>query len=62
MGCIRSATVREVDRDDPVRLAVNVTGSIIADRGITGEGHNEPVCDYGNSDQGMEFAQVQIRK
>ena len=35
MGCIRSATVREGDRDDPVRLAVIVTGSIIADRGNT---------------------------
>ena len=32
MGCIRSA---EGDRDDPVRLAVIVTGSIIADRGNT---------------------------
>eukprot|EP00731_Ephydatia_muelleri_P034765 Em0075g18a len=29
-------TVREGDRDDPVRLAVIVTGSIIADRGNTG--------------------------
>ena len=28
--------VRERDRDDPVRLTVNLTGSIIADRGITG--------------------------
>ena len=32
---IRSVFVRERDRDDPVRLIVNVTGSIIADRGIT---------------------------
>ena len=35
----RSVFVRERDRDDPVRLAVNVTGWIIADRdrGITGD-------------------------
>ena len=36
VGCIRSATVREGDWDDPVRLAVIVTGSIIADRGNMG--------------------------
>ena len=36
IGKTRSLFVRQRDRVDPVRLAVNVTGSIIADRGITG--------------------------
>ncbi|KAL5479902.1 hypothetical protein EMCRGX_G023502 [Ephydatia muelleri] len=35
IGKTRSLFVRQRDRVDPVRLAVNVTGSIIADRGIT---------------------------
>ena len=35
IGITRSLFVRQRDRVDPVRLAVNVTGSIIADRGIT---------------------------
>ena len=37
IGKTRSQFVRQRDRVDPVRLAVNVTGSIIADRGITGD-------------------------
>ena len=41
MGCIRSVTIREGDWDDPVRLAVIVTGSIIADRGNTAHGITE---------------------
>ena len=35
IGKTRLLFVRQRDRVDPVRLAVNVTGSIIADRGIT---------------------------
>ena len=35
IGKTRSLFVRQRDRLDPVRLAVNVTGSIVADRGIT---------------------------
>ena len=35
IGKTRSLFVRQRDRVDSVRLAVNVTGSIIADRGIT---------------------------
>ena len=35
IGKTRSLFVRQRDRVDPVRLTVNVTGSIIADRGIT---------------------------
>ena len=36
IGKTQSLFVRQHSRLDPVRLAVNVTGSIIADRGITG--------------------------
>ena len=41
-GKTRSLFVLQRDRVDPVRLAVNVTGSIIADRGITDSGHAAP--------------------
>ena len=36
MDCKRSAIVRERDRNDILRFAVIVTGSIAADRGNTG--------------------------
>ena len=38
MDCKRSAIVHDRDRDDPVRFAVIVTGSIAADRGNTAAG------------------------
>ena len=53
IGKTRSLFVRQRDRVDPVRLAVNVTGSIIADRGITGRTY-EFILGGGGGGRGLK--------
>ena len=48
IGKTRSLLVRKRDRGDPVRLAVNVTGSMMADRGITAQRYDTASINVGS--------------